>query len=792
MTIVFRVSKLSLTVLFTMCASLPAQESGRKSIHTEGWRIDANEGTHSLTIGHDRLGIVLEAVRLGVRSQGRLQESTEWSVLQSGDNRLVIRSLSPRATWEFNAAAHTLKISCTSSQGQIRAKAPAPQSRIVARTIDTEGPEVSWQGTSEIADNFGGPVTRNVSHLPRTNPETMYFALGQISSPRFHSLFDRKTDTAVIFSEDAEMERSERDEDELEIKMPVEGNTLIRVIPDYFVKQLGLPSYTPFDDTYFKTAPTVWSSWTSYYDKINENEIIRNADWLASNLKPYGFRYVQLDDGYDELLNGQHTWIGKWDADKFPHGPKWLTQSIKSKGLRPGIWLVPNAYAGALNEHPDWYLRDKSGKLILDYATPSLDSTNPAVLGFLKRLFNTLDDWGFEYYKFDGEHAIPKYVPAVDKTKLHDPSADPLVTYRERLRLIRNTIGPERFVEGCPAGTPLNGIGFFNSYFNGQDLYNNWQGMYALFSSINANAFLNHLAVYVMPGEGLELGEPMTVEEAKRKRPRIVIDTARSRENPLIGFGTTMAEARTLVTYISLTGVAYPLASIMPELPEARVALLKATMPTLPILPVDLYSRGTDSQWDTFKHVTQDDYIHNYPEVLDLKISAALGRYDAVGLTNWRSAPDRRSLSFPAELGLDKNASYVVFDFWNRKLLGVFKDKIDLDIAPHDTRVLLIHPLLSRPQLLGTSRHITGGYSVSGLSWNSSRKTLEGEAETIPGDRYHLWLYVPDGMRVVEVSADAGPGVKHPLTQQRSGDLLTVAFAGAAKPIHWRIRLSTR
>ena len=38
-----------------------------------------------------------------------------------------------------------------------------------------------------------------------------------------------------------------------------------------------------------------------------------------------------------------------------------------------------------------------------------------------------------------------------------------------------------------------------------------------------------------------------------------------------------------------------------------------------------------------------------------------------------------------------------------------------VEIEPHDTRVLLIHPLLNRPQLIGTSRHITGAYSISGL-----------------------------------------------------------------------------
>ena len=176
---------------------------------------------------------------------------------------------------------------------------------------------------------------------------------------------------------------------------------------------------------------------------------------------------------------------------------------------------MPNAYAGAVEAHPDWYLRDKQGKIILDYGTPALDSTNPEVLDFLKHLFTTLGEWGFEYYKFDGEHALPKYVPAVDREKLFAKDLDPLAAYRNRLEVIRKVIGPATFVEGCPAGTPLNGIGFFNSYFNGQDVYNNWNGMHALFSSINANAFLNRMVVYVMPGEGMELGEPMSVEEAE-------------------------------------------------------------------------------------------------------------------------------------------------------------------------------------------------------------------------------------------------------------------------------------
>jgi hypothetical protein len=494
-----------------------------------------------------------------------------------------------------------------------------------------------------------------------------------------------------------------------------------------------------------------------------------------------------LDDGYDRGLKEGHYWIEHWDDRKFPHGPKWLTDYIKSKGLHPGLWLVPNAYAGAVAQHPDWYLRDKKGDIVLDYGTPALDSTNPGVQAFLRELFAKLKAWGFEYYKFDGEHALPQYVPAVDHKRLHDPNTDALQAYRERLRVIREAIGPETFVEGCPAGTPLNGIGYFNSYFNGQDAYNNWHGMYALFSSINANAFLNHVVVYVMPGEGLELGPRLSVEEAKRQRPTEVVETAATRENPMIGFGVTTPEARTLVTCVALTGVVYPLAGVMPELSAERLALLQSTLPPLPILPMDLFSRGTDVEWDTFKHIRADDYIHHYPEILDLKVNATAGAYDVVALPNWRSWLSTRTVAFADQLGLDPEAPCVVFDFWNRKLLGTFRNRLAVEIPGHDTRALLIHPLADHPQFLGTSRHISGAFSVRELVWDGTKHTLRGMAETVADAPYTVFVRVPEGTPVLSTGAHCNGGGAIPVRSERDGELLAATFDGQPGLVSWEI-----
>jgi hypothetical protein len=767
-----------------------AQTRNSVSTTSDGWTVAAYPEQGILKITHDRLGTVMNDVQLNVRGKDGLNPLRNWSVEKEGRRQLSIKTDQPRTGWIFELGQDTLKISSTSTAAVLTGSVPASRERVVARVLDSQGVPVDWVGTNEVASSYGGSETRHPSFLPRQNPECLTFALGQVASSNLHSLFDRKNDIVINFSDQALMQRHSQNADLLDVSIPVPGNTLVRLIPDYYTKTLHVPYYVPFDDSYFSKAPMVWSSWTSYYEDVREEDIVRNTDWIAKNLKPYGFEYVQLDDGYDRGKNGEHYWIEKWDQTKFPHGPQWLANYIKSKGLRPGIWIVPNAYAGAVQQHPDWYLRYKDGRIILDYKTPSLDSTNPEVLAFLKKEFTTLDDWGFEYYKFDGEHALARYIPGVDRDRLYDKSTDPLVAYRNRLKLIRETIGPKRFIEGCPAGTPLNGIGYFNSYFTGHDLYNNWQGMYPLFSSINANAFLNHMVIYVMPGEGMELLPPMTVEEATRKRDNRVVQTARTREDPMTGFGVTTAEAHTVVTYVSLTGVAYPMASVMPELPEERVDLLKKTLPTMPILPVDLYSRGTDMQWDIFKRTTPDYYIHNYPEILDLKVNAKSGVYDVVGLTNWRSGTASRELLFTEKLGLSAGSRYVVFDFWGQKLLGVYQDRMNIEVESHDTRVLLVHPILNRPQLVGISRHITGAYSILDLAWDNAKNQLRGSSETVAGEPYTLFVYVPEGMTASQVRAGTKGGREVPVQQKLTENSLAISFQGQQEVVDWQVEFT--
>jgi len=757
------------------------------TLSSSGWTIKVNSEMEVLSLEHDSLGDFMKQIKLNFKSKQGLIPLKGWIAEKKGDNQLAIQTLQPKSDWIFELKQNNLIISSSNAEMVLTAKSPSSTERVVARLLDTRGVPVNWMGTHEIVFKWGGNATQNISYLPIKNPEVMTFALGQVSASNLHCLFDRGNDIAIVFSELTYMQRNLQDTDLLDITVPVPGNSIVKLIPDYYSKTLKLPFYSRFNDSIFNSAPMIWSSWTAYYHKVHESDIVSNVDWLSTNLRPYGFEYVQIDDGYDRGKKEGHYWIENWNSTLFPHGAEWLSKYIKSKGLRPGIWLVPNSYAGYYKQHADWYLHDKSGNPIIDYNTPALDFTNPAAQKWLKKLFSTLKGWGFEYLKFDGEFAIPKYAPTVDKTRLYDNSINDVVAYRNRLNLIRNIIGPKIFVEGCPIGTPLNGIGYFNSYFTGDDMYNSWKGSYAVFSSINANAFLNHMVVYVMPGEGIDVSPAISAEEAKQKATPESINVARSRENPFTGFGTSLAEARTLVSVVSLTGVAYPLTSIMPSLPEERVRLLKMTLPTMPILPVDLFSRGTDMTWDKFKYTTPENYIHNYPEVIDLKVNAKAGVYEVVGFTNWRSETVKKEISFKDKLGLTDGISYVVFDFWNQKFLGVFSNSMEIEIEPHDTRVLQVHALQKRPQLIGLSRHITGAYSIHNMEWNNSINSLSGSSETIQGETYSLFIYVPDEMSFSGIKATTKDKSDVKTTHELVGNLLKVSFQGEPEIVQWSV-----
>ncbi len=290
---------------FSFAVGQPSSVSGY------GWKISIEGEPGTLRIEHERLGAIAEHVVLALRQPGGIAAVKTVRVGRAGPNQLSFRSENPPSAWLFQLGDGHLSISCTLSDGVLIGQLPAGKDRMPVRLLDPAGTPVNWVGTDEVVTSFSGRETINQSFLPVRNPECMYFTLGRTESLNLEDLFDRATDTALDFPSRSILTRNRENADLIDISVPVPGNATIRLLPDYFKRTLGVPFYIPYDDSRFKTAPTVWCSWTAYYADVREEDIVVNTDWIAANLKGYGFQYVQLDDGYDRSPNGEHYWIEK-------------------------------------------------------------------------------------------------------------------------------------------------------------------------------------------------------------------------------------------------------------------------------------------------------------------------------------------------------------------------------------------------------------------------------------------------------------------------------------------------
>src|SRR2546425_4199547 len=172
------------------------------------WVIAADASTEAFSVEAGKLGTLLQAGRLWVRDEGKLQPVTGWTV-RAGSDLLEIRTRSPRMAWKLRVSREALQIAATDYRSVVTAEVPSTVDRLFARLVDRQGTPVTWSGTGEVHRGYGGSYTRNPSFLPRENPDVLYVRLGRLAGAGFHSLFDRTTDTAIDFPEDAVLYRVE-------------------------------------------------------------------------------------------------------------------------------------------------------------------------------------------------------------------------------------------------------------------------------------------------------------------------------------------------------------------------------------------------------------------------------------------------------------------------------------------------------------------------------------------------------------------------------------------------------
>jgi len=86
-----------------------------------------------------------------------------------------------------------------------------------------------------------------------------------------------------------------------------------------------------------KTPPMGWNSWNKFGCEVNEKVVMKMADAMVnSGMQASGYEYIVIDDCWQisRDKNGEIV----VDKTSFPHGIKYLSDYIHSKGLKFGIY----------------------------------------------------------------------------------------------------------------------------------------------------------------------------------------------------------------------------------------------------------------------------------------------------------------------------------------------------------------------------------------------------------------------------------------------------------------------
>jgi hypothetical protein len=155
---------------------------------------------------------------------------------------------------------------------------------------------------------------------------------------------------------------------------------------------------------------------------------------------------------------------------------------------------------------------------------------------------------------------------------------------------------------------------------------------------------------------------------------------------------------------------------------------------------------------------------------------------------NWmllgRTGKSQSSISF-AEMGLDKNKQYLVFEFWTKSFKGALKDGFrfgDIDTT-YNCQLFTVRENQHHPQLMATNRHISsGGLEISKLSWNNN--ILTGSSEMVPDDQYVIYIYEPAGFSFKNFKC-TGATV---LNNQKQGDIRNITIlSDSANTAEWQV-----
>jgi hypothetical protein len=489
------------------------------------------------------------------------------------------------------------------------------------------------------------------------------------------------------------------------------GEVSLRFRPRFYQRHRGLAEYRPWEYRPWQQSVAGWTSWYAWFDKVTQGDIHRTADVIAEVLLPFGYRYLQIDDGYQRLPIGlPEHWLGT--NDKFPDGLAELRRYIGGRGLEPGIWTnVSFQDSAAAAAHPGWFVRTEDGAPArgnwVGYVMNG--SASGAMDSLVTPVYRALRQMGWTYFKLDALRHLRYEGYNSHAEYFTGKGLDRAAVFRDFVREVRETLGPDVYLLACWGIRPEL-IGLVDGVRVGDDGFG--YGSFAQYNSFNNVVWRND-------PDHIELHQPDGYRAA---------------------------------TLTTLTGSVLMLTDRPEVYRTDRVEAAKRTAPVLFTQPGQLYD--VDPSRSSLLALAGTELSGSGPRPFDADQREVVPLYQldlARPFEQWtvlaRTRDDRIPIPL-ADLGLPSGRDYLGFEFWTRRPLGVVRDT--LRPAPIDPRfgvqVICLRPRVEHPQVLATNRHVTcGGPDLNEVAWRDN--TVTGVSELVAGDPYELYLNEPAGYR---------------------------------------------
>ncbi len=504
---------------------------------------------------------------------------------------------------------------------------------------------------------------------------------------------------------------------------------VIRFRPHFYQKHKGLAFFKPWTYKLDKKPAVGWCSWFAFFDKVREEDIVQTADVLARVLRPFGYDYLQIDDGYQRGSGSPQLWLKT--NEKFPRGLSYLADYIRKKGLKPGIWTnVAFNEEEAVREHPQWFVRNPDGTPASGnwIGYPIDGSSSQAIASLIQPLYWELRDQGWQYFKLDALRHLRYEGYNAHADYFKNRGMDRVEAFRNLVQAVRTEIGPESFLLACWGIRPEL-VGLIDACRTGTDGFS-LAGL-SQFNSLNNVVWQND-------PDHIELSD----EEAYRS-----------------------------CTATSLTGSLFMLTDRPERYLSEAVEPAKRAAPVLRTLPGQVYDLDP-SRLSQLRQVDAE-VSGSGPRVFDAGLTPSVHLYALEvhkPFESWialaRTGGAEQTIPF-SDLGLDPEKNHLVFEFWSQRLLGRFRGRFAT--GPLDPRfncqLFIIREEQDQPQVVATGRHVSGGgYDLQDCRWEKDQ--LRGSSLVTGRDPYRIWITQPQGFRLRDVSCQ-GAAVKEIVRRQQ-------------------------